>query len=244
MVFHWTCACQQQLLSKDHCNEIIYVIIMWLFILKSFSKDFSPAVLLIPHSHSVPLTLVILYLITFSSQRVLWEGTYVWMGNLLITLLGFLKDREPKRWKASLFVIVNSMQRTFLNCSVNLWKIVPVSVEEIITGYKRKNSEWLLRWKAHRWKHSTVPILLEYGFRLVVYILCIPLKEKRDPQTYSKVYRIVCSPFMSLSPSFNNYNSLSSSFICTSGHFPYSWIILKQIPDIMSCHLWYFNMYF
>ena len=184
MVFHWTCACQQQLLSKDHCNEIIYVIIMWLFILKSFSKDFSPAVLLIPHSHSVPLTLVILYLITFSSQRDLWEGTYLWMGNLLITLLGFLKDREPKRWKASLFVIVNSMQRTFLNCSVNLWKIVPVSVEEIITGYKRKNSEWLLRWKAHRWKHRTVPILLE-TWELVLSWLQIgglhpmhPLKRK------------------------------------------------------------------
>lgn len=120
MVFHWTCACQQQPLSKDHCNDIIYVIIIWLFVLKSFSKDFPPAVLLIPHSHSAPLTLVILHLIMFSSRRDLREGMYLWMGNLLITLRGFLKDREPKRWKASLFVIVNSMQRTFLNCSVNL----------------------------------------------------------------------------------------------------------------------------
>ena len=120
MVFHWTRACQQQPLSKDHCNEIIYVIIMWLFILKSFSKNFSPAVLLIPHSHSVPLTIVILHLITFTSQRDFREGMYLWMGNLLITLLGFLKDREPKKWKVSLFVIVNSMQRMFLNCSVNL----------------------------------------------------------------------------------------------------------------------------
>ena len=58
-----------------------------------------------------------------------------------MTLLGFLKDREIKGWKASLFVIVSSMQRTFLNCSINLQKIVPVSVEEIITGHKRKNSK-------------------------------------------------------------------------------------------------------
>lgn len=115
VVFHWTCACQQQPLSKDHCNEIVYVIIIWLFVLKSFSKDFPPAVLLIPHSHGAPLTFVILHLIMFLSRRDLREGMYLWVGNLLITLRGFLRTGNQKDGKlACLLLWIPCRERSWI----------------------------------------------------------------------------------------------------------------------------------